>query len=413
MKGVNVMKKWILTLCVAMGVGNLALAQDYDDLYYTPKKKKQEAVEEQKAVRPASPAVQVTTPKEDAPMVREQRNAERDVDEYNRRYSASDYDFEVEGDTLTVREKAYPADEGGEWVRDFDGSEDDYEYAMRLVRFRNPRFAVPVSSPLYWDIVYGLDSWDWNVYTDGFYAYAFPTYTNRLWWDWRFGSFGVTWGFPYYSAYWGYYGCHPYPYYGWGGWCGHHGWCDPWYGGHAARPVYYNGRPAVGSHGGYSSRATAVRPATGRASASSRTDGYVRGETVRAGAGRVVGTRTQVPRTGDSQTVRTGARSTLQDRTNGNYVRSGSTMRTGTTDRSSSYNRAGSSRSEGTTARPSSTRRSSGAYTPAESSTRSGSYSRGSSSSRGSYSSGSYSSGSSSVSRAGSGGGSSRGSSRR
>mgnify|MGYP001423127249 CR=1 FL=1 len=55
----------------------------------------------------------------------------------------------------------------------FDGSEDDYEYAMRIVRFRNPRFAIPISSPLYWDVVYGVNSWDWNVYDDGFYAYAF------------------------------------------------------------------------------------------------------------------------------------------------------------------------------------------------------------------------------------------------
>ena len=38
-------------------------------------------------------------------------------------------------------------------------------------------------------MVYGLPSWDWNVYDDGLYAYVFPTYTNRLWWDWR-------WNYP-------------------------------------------------------------------------------------------------------------------------------------------------------------------------------------------------------------------------
>ena len=63
---------------------------------------------------------------------------------------------------------------GGEWVNGFEGSQDDYEYAMRIVRFRNPRYAIPVSSPLYWDVVYGLPSWDWNVYDDGLYAYVFP-----------------------------------------------------------------------------------------------------------------------------------------------------------------------------------------------------------------------------------------------
>ena len=61
---------------------------------------------------------------------------------------------------------------------EFEGSQDDYEYATRIIRFRNPRYAISISSPLYWDVVYGLNSWDWNVYTDGLYAYAFPTFTN-------------------------------------------------------------------------------------------------------------------------------------------------------------------------------------------------------------------------------------------
>ena len=64
--------------------------------------------------------------------------------------------------------------ERGEWVNGFEGSQDDYEYAMRIVRFRNPRYAIPVSSPLYWDVVYGLPSWDWNVYDDGFVCIRFP-----------------------------------------------------------------------------------------------------------------------------------------------------------------------------------------------------------------------------------------------
>ena len=106
----------------------------------------------------------------------------------------------MENDTLYINEKE---DDGldGEWVNgEFEGSQDDYEYATRIIRFRNPRYAISISSPLYWDVVYGLNSWDWNVYTDGLYAYAFPTFTNRLWWDWRYNSYG--WG--------------GYPYYGWG-----------------------------------------------------------------------------------------------------------------------------------------------------------------------------------------------------
>ena len=47
----------------------------------------------------------------------------------------------------------------------FEGSQDDYEYAMRIVRFRSPAYAIPISSPLYWDVVYGaFPSWARNVY---------------------------------------------------------------------------------------------------------------------------------------------------------------------------------------------------------------------------------------------------------
>ena len=68
----------------------------------------------------------------------------------------------MEDDTLYVKEKAV-SDPEGEWVNGFNGSQDDYEYAERIIRFRNPRFAVSISSPLYWDIVYGTNSWDWNI----------------------------------------------------------------------------------------------------------------------------------------------------------------------------------------------------------------------------------------------------------
>ena len=172
----------------------------------------------------------------------------------------------MENDTLYIEEK--PLNERGEWVNGFEGSQDDYEYAMRIVRFRNPRYAIPVSSPLYWDVVYGLPSWDWNVYDDGLYAYVFPTYTNRLWWDWRWNyPYGASWGFSwgwsspwyynswYYPGYWGggywggYWGYHHhhhhhyYPHYsghGWGGgyWGGGHG----WYGSSRRNPGIHAGR---------------------------------------------------------------------------------------------------------------------------------------------------------------------------
>ena len=206
-----------------------------DDLYYVPSKKKEEKTEKKKT--PAADAVVVKTnapttvyasPGNTTIVVKDRKGNIRDVDEYNRRYDSKDYDFSQENDTLYIDEKE---DDGldGEWVNGFDGSEDDYEYATRIIRFRNPRYAISISSPLYWDVVYGLNPWDWNVYTDGLYAYAFPTFTNRLWWDWRYNSFG--WGgYPYYGWGWNsWYG--PGWGFGWsvswggwygGGWWGHH-----------------------------------------------------------------------------------------------------------------------------------------------------------------------------------------------
>lgn len=414
------MKKIVLLSFMVMCLPLAGMAQSFDDdLYYTPKDKgtssedrKTERTEEVKT----TPESEGHVPAGAAFVVKDRKGNVRDVDEYNRRYDSSDNTFTMENDTLVIQEKD-DADRG-EWVNGFDGSEDDYEYAMRIVRFRNPRFAIPISSPLYWDVVYGVNSWDWNVYDDGFYAYAFPTYTNRLWWDWRFGSFGITWGFPYYSGYWGWGGY--YPGY-WGGYWGHHhGWYDPWYGhGHWGRPI--NTRPAVGSRPAYTSRPSG----SSRPSVSSRPGGTA---TSRPSSGRVVGSRPVASsRPGSSVTTRPGI-SLTTDRQSGSYTRPSSSRPSG--------NSSVSSRSSSTS------RRSSSSYNPSESSTRSSSYSRGSSSYNNSSSSGSsrsssvnsrssssrsyspsYGGGSSSrssgsysgggSSRSSSGGGSSRSSSRR
>lgn len=414
------MKKIVLLSFMVMCLPLAGMAQSFDDdLYYTPKDKgtssedrRTERTEEVKT----TPESEGYVPAGAAFVVKDRKGNVRDVDEYNRRYGSSDNTFTMENDTLVIQEKDDV--DRGEWVNGFDGSEDDYEYAMRIVRFRNPRFAIPISSPLYWDVVYGVNSWDWNVYDDGFYAYAFPTYTNRLWWDWRFGSFGITWGFPYYSGYWGWGGY--YPGY-WGGYWGHHhGWYDPWYGhGHWGRPI--NTRPAVGSRPAYTSRPSG----SSRPSVSSRPGGTA---TSRPSSGRVVGSRPVASsRPGSSVTTRPGISSTT-DRQSGSYTRPSSSRPSG--------NSSVSSRSSSTS------RRSSSSYNPSESSTRSSSYSRGSSSYNNSSSSGSsrsssvnsrssssrsyspsYGGGSSSrssgsysgggSSRSSSGGGSSRSSSRR
>ena len=183
------MKKivYFLLIALCLPIGLMAQSVD-DDLYFVPskdKKEKKETTPEKK-----EPRKQVTTNIYTSPgttvVVQDRKGKTRDVDEYNRRYDARENEFVMENDTLYIKEKAQP-DLEGEWVTgEFDGSQEDYEYAERIIRFRNPRFAISISSPLYWDVVYGPNSWNWNVYTDGMYAYAFPTFSNPLWWDWRY-----------------------------------------------------------------------------------------------------------------------------------------------------------------------------------------------------------------------------------
>ena len=233
------MKKIVLVSLLAMTLPLFAMAQSEDDLYYTPSKKS--TVTESTTMPSVRRDVNITTDKvsvtNNAPktvIVRDSKGKVRNIDEYNRRYSSKDYNYSTDNDTLYIDEKSdVDKNSDGQWINKFDGTDDDYEYATRIIRFRNPRYAIPISSPLYWDIVYGIgmDTWDWNVYYDNFYAYAFPTFTNRLWWDWRYGP---SWGW---NSWYGYYGGsyswgYPYSSYGWYGrpyyydyaWGGHSGW---------------------------------------------------------------------------------------------------------------------------------------------------------------------------------------------
>ncbi len=251
------MRNIVLTSMLLVFLPLLAVAQTNDDLYFIPKKnketKKVEVVSKEVSARTVDASMSSSAP---SVVVRDTKGNIRDVDEYNRRYTSRDNKFSSDGETLYVDEKPY--DERGEWVNGFQGSDMDYEYAMRIVRFRSPRYAIPVSSPLYWDVVYGaLPSWDWNVYDDGMYAYVFPTYTNRLWWDWRWSSsfygpsfgFSMSWGSPWYYSNWH----SPYWYDRWyGGYWGHHHHCcyydypyyGGWYGGSPRKHYNYNNRRA-------------------------------------------------------------------------------------------------------------------------------------------------------------------------
>ncbi len=122
----------------------------------------------------------------------------------------------------------YYNDETGYWVDDFEGSQMDLDYATRLIKFHGPFVGIPYWSPLYTDIIFS-NPWDWNVYVDNNYAYAFPTYSNPLYWNSGF-NMGFGWG----MGFGGYLGIgYGYPYYGY---------MDPWY----IRPYpywYYPYRP--------------------------------------------------------------------------------------------------------------------------------------------------------------------------
>ena len=414
------MKKSVLISLLMACLPFLVMAQSNDDLYFIPKKKTE------KKVTSGIPA-KVVIEKEKKPttvyaapgstvVVKDVKGNVRDVDEYNRRYTSRDNTFSMENDTLYIEEKPY--NERGEWVNGFEGSQSDYEYAMRIIRFRNPRYAIPVSSPLYWDVVYALPSWEWNVFDDGYYAYVFPTYTNRLWWDWRFDySWGWGWRSPWYYNSWYYGGWYPhhhhhwhvghhhhhYPHYAWGGVGGYWGGGHGWNGSSARNPGIHAGRYTNNYGHNYGTSGSSNRRVVTAGNRNSR-DNYVNG--VRQSNNRNDGT---VRSSGRVVTAKDGSssvrpqRSAVRGRDNSSYTRP-------TQGKSSSYTRQSSTRSTvNNTGSSSSYQRKSGAAERGAYRSNGSSSSRSSNNSRSSYSSGSsrssssrgssYSSGSSSSSR--------------
>ena len=69
----------------------------------------------------------------------------------------------------------YYNDETGYWLDGFQGSSMDRDYAERIVRFHGPSIRIPYYSPFYSEVVF-YNHYDWNVYVDGNYAYAVPTW---------------------------------------------------------------------------------------------------------------------------------------------------------------------------------------------------------------------------------------------
>lgn len=416
------MKKMLLSLLmVALMPFALNAQTANDDLYYVPSKKKEAKIDIKAPVKETTVMVETETPIK--VVVRDKKKQVRDIDEYNRRYDSREYEFTEENDTLYIDEREV-AELDGEWVNGFDGTEDDYEYAVRLIRFRNPLYAVSVGSPFYWNIVYGMSSWDWNVYTDGYNAYAFPTYTNSLWWNWRYGPI-------WYNSYWSWYDYYwNYPYYAW-----HSHYYPYWHHHHHFYPSYVGGRHYT--HNAYTNRASRVyratastrpnssRLATNQSRSTSRravstsgsrqtvrTDGEGESRQVRRGTStttstrRVVGTRNSSTSTREQGTSVRSERSTNSNRST--VTRSGSNRSDAASSRRSTYTRPSSTRTTEATSGSSTRRNNTSTYTHSNersstnrSSTSTRSYDSGSSSS--SRSSSSFSSGSSSRSSSGGG----------
>lgn len=473
-------RAFIIGFILMSFVGNVT--GQNDDIYFFGNKKKTEV--KVKAVTPGEVKAVAVSPagNEDEPDVYSddvQVPLDIDDDTYNRRGTKSymdedgNYVQETQTNGLTLRirtnkgdtlyydvDTLYVEQTDDGWVNGFDGDADDYEYAMRIVRFRNPRYAIPISSPLYWDVVYGgglWPMWDWNIYDDGLYAYVFPSAHNiHYYWDWRYGSWGWHHGWGWSPWYYGYgWGWDPWYYsYGWGwdpwyygGWNGWYGYGYGWYGHHGFHHGWnhFAGGPRIDSRRNNRSPLMAGSRAAGRSSSdlATRGGGGIGGRSVgtasrsasasrngdtRTGAGRTVSPRSSATGTRSQATTQRNAATTQRNATTTrNQVggqtsnsRSRSSITTDRTSRSASgsrsdYTRQSTSRSNSTSSgsynRPSSTRSSVSNSSRSSSSSRIGSISSsssrsnsssGSSSSTRSYSGGSsYSSGSSSRSYSG------------
>ena len=171
-----------------------------DDLYFVPSKNKKSTSTSVSRSTPSSSSTTNVYTSPGSTVVVQDRNMSssntRDIDEYNRRYTPQYEEDSNDTVYITDSRQSRSSNLDGEWINgEFNGTDSDYELAERIIRFRNPRYAISIGSPIYYDVMYGLNSWDWNVYNDGLYAYAFPTFSNPLWWNWQFNSYSWNWNF--------------------------------------------------------------------------------------------------------------------------------------------------------------------------------------------------------------------------
>ena len=417
----------VLAFCAS----NMVLqAQDYDDIYYDGSSKVKTEKKSEPRVSQSSTTIYAQQPTKVVVKSSNNYQADRDVDEYNRR-GISEYD---PTDTLSY-------------------IDDDMAFAntQRIERFYNPDIVIGSNDEdlieLYyddtpsvnlivgtnwgytprvgWGIGYGnywYGSWS-DPFYDPFYDPYYPFY--RPWYyGWHTRPFN-SWYWPYYGWYSGWYGINHWGHhYGWGshyyGWGGHHyGWGHSnhhhWDGGHGYRPrgrvagdgrSLLNGRRSTGSVRGSHDNGT-------RAGISGlhRSTGSVRNGSMSSGRTRPsTGSAMDAGRSRTSSVGNIGNRATNHGSTS---MGSGSMRNSRPSTGSASYGSRSRSSSSGSYSSPTSGTRRSNWGGSSSSGRSSGSYSgssRSSGSYSGSHSSGGYSGGSHSSggSRGSSGGGGGR-----
>lgn len=265
-KGMN--SKFFLTVALVLSAALAVQAQDDDDLYFTPTKKSQK-----------TSAVQT---------VKVYSDNGRDDDEYNRRYSAYAGAWQTGGaaDSLAA-DTAYVESSGSDY--DLTDPENDYVYSRRILRFHSPRFGFAISSPYYWDLVYG-----WGVY-DYLYDPYYDCFYDPFYWSWGWG-YGYSWAYRPWNTWYGpIWGWHHAPH-GWHDW----GWGPMW---HDHGPVArYTGR-GLGA-GRFAENRFATNTVSRAVNSANGSRNIVSGTTTRT-----VNTRNN----GRTMTVTT--RTTVQDRT--------------------------------------------------------------------------------------------------
>lgn len=216
--------KLFLTLALSLSVTFAVQAQDDDDLYFTPTKKSQTTTPVSNRSSYAQDRYAGSAGNASSRTIQVYSDNSRTDDEYNRRYSGYAGSWQtgsidsLSADSLDAEMEYVDSSQG----YDIDDPECDYAYSRRILRFHSPRFGFAISSPYYWDLVYG-----WGVY-DYLYDPYYDYYYDPFYWSWGWG-FG--WSYRPWNAWYG-------PIWGWS--YAPHGWHN-W----GAGPMWHDNGPGM------------------------------------------------------------------------------------------------------------------------------------------------------------------------